>query len=85
MDAIRRVLAAEHSFLLNEVTALRGRRIVPSGWTVTSNRRPRVMRFEDQPAAERYFCDEVRRLRPSVVSKMSNEPADTESDRLSNS
>jgi hypothetical protein len=66
MDAIRRILAAESGFLLNEVTTLNGRRIVAAGYTVTSNRRPRVVRFADQPAAERYFCDEVRRARAST-------------------
>jgi hypothetical protein len=63
MAAIKRVLAAENGFLLNEVTDFHGRRVIPAGWVVTSNGRPRVVRFADQPAAERYFCDEVRRAR----------------------
>jgi hypothetical protein len=63
MDAIRRVAAAENGLLLNEVTALRGRQIAPAGWVVTSRRHPRLVRFETQAAAERYFCDEVRRAR----------------------
>ena len=63
MNAIRHILAAEHGYLLNEVTTLNGRRILAAAYTVTSNRRPRIVRFADQPAAERYFCDEVRRAR----------------------
>jgi hypothetical protein len=65
MPQIRRVLAAEYGFLLDEVTSYRGRRVVAASYVVSSGNRRNIARFENQAAAERHFCDEIRRARAS--------------------
>ena len=68
MASIRRVLAAEFGFLLDEVTSYRGRRVVAASYAVSSGNRRNIVRFENQAAAERHFCDEIRRARGKVNS-----------------